>query len=106
MVDVKTALANMPLSVSRFIALSAIALINAGVMANDRRACVERSRVVHGNGRHWRYYARCAKEVLTKSNEIGLTFEKPYVIRSDGRYKTLYTLDSFGELVPVKSFKA
>lgn len=70
------------LTPSRFIGVSAINLINAGILANSSKECAEEARRIYKrrNGGMWRKIHSSALKVMQLAEQHQLTIEKPYFI--------------------------
>jgi hypothetical protein len=82
-ISVKDNLKNIPVSPARFIAISAITILNAGIFANSTKECAEEAKRIYknyNNGGMWRKIQAESKRIITTANENCLTFEKPYFI--------------------------
>jgi hypothetical protein len=97
-INIQQALATTPASRSRWIALSAIRLINAGIFANDSHACaVEAKRVYKRQARGmWKKIQADAKKVLRAAEKHNLTIDRPYFITHYQYGSMLNTLSSDG----------
>lgn len=103
MINATETLKSVPLSMSRLIALSAINIVNAGILINDSQAAAaEAARIYTGDRRGmWRKVQADAHKVLETAIREGLTSTKPYVIKTDSTgQSTLYFVSSSGELYP------
>lgn len=72
------------LTPSRFIGVSAINLINAGILANSTKECAAEARRIYSrkNGGMWKKIQGQAIATLKIANEHQLTIEKPYCIKN------------------------
>lgn len=68
------------LTPARFIGISAIEIINAGILANSDADCVTESRRIYKTGSKWQSVKQKAKRTLRIAKLNGLSVEKPYKI--------------------------
>ena len=83
------------LSHSRFIALSALAIINAGILANDPKMCALEARRIYGSHNHGGMWAKVradARKLLRLCDKEGITFVKPYKIVREGNLGLVCTV--------------
>jgi hypothetical protein len=113
-IDAVKNLSGVPVSLSRMIGASAICLINAGILANDRAEAVAMARKIWGQGKRpcdlrgmWKKVQAESRKVLKVAAENGMTVAKPYVIKAHprGGEASLWTIDFSGHLAPAKIFK-
>lgn len=69
---------------ARFIGVSAINLINAGILANSTQECASEASRIYSrkNGGMWKKIQSDAIRTLKTAEANGLSIEKPYVIKN------------------------
>jgi len=90
---------------SRFIALSAMNILNAGELATSTSAAAAEAKRIYGKldcRGMWRTVQADARKVIETCNREGLTLEKPYKLIVDkcNGVTMLWTIDSCGRLFP------
>lgn len=94
----------------RMLGLSALHLLNAGILANDPAACAEEARRIYSrrSGGMWKKIQADARKTLRLAELHGATLERPYWFQETGtqfgpNYKCLMVLDGGGDAWPIKS---
>lgn len=90
---------------SRFIALSAMNILNAGELITSSKAAATEAKRIYGRldcRGLWRKVQADARRVIETCNREGISLEKPYKIIVDEHngIAMLWTLDSRGDLFP------
>lgn len=84
LIDICANLTKIPPGMRRCIGISAINLLNSGIMANDSKACATEARRIYKKSDArgmWRKVQSEARLYLRIAEAHGLTLERPYLIR-------------------------
>lgn len=96
----------------RMLGLSALRLLNAGILANDSAACAQEARRIYSrrSGGMWKKIQADARKTLRLAELHGVTLERPYWFQETGtqfgpNYKCLMVLGGDGTSYPIKSVR-
>lgn len=99
-------------SIGRIIGVSAINILNAGILANDNAECVAESRRIYKHGRNWQSIKSNAKKLIQNCEKNGISVQNPYKVETENlvtagwitKFKNMIVVHGT-DLIVIKSWK-